>query len=668
MENKMLIRLKNDLKEAIAKKDIAKIEEISKILSISDEQAKYFNNGLTGYPSVDKVWLNCYNNGAYEKANDIPLNKTAWDIIEEKLIEYDYIPVLEYFGRVFSRQEFIDSCYTWARTFRAMGVEENEVVPVYGPVVPDICAMVFALNMIGACPYFLKLAINKKALEEETRDSKIAVVYDGMWQNVAEEFSKDKFKNVIVVTVPADMPSPKKQIVSFLSTMKSIKSKSKIPNEKKYIWADKARNIGNYYSGNVKVPFKSNRPILITSSSGTTVGGVVKGIVATNESVISQLYYENFSEIPYLTGDRVLNHFPFTASTSLNSLFMYPIFKGMTVVLDPRVSTKDFYNQLTTLRPSIALTTGSSWECFFNRVAEEMKNGKKFDFSYAKGWSVGGEGTDVSKFEKWNEIMNQAGAYNPLFSGYGLSEAFAGVSVDNPKAPTDPKKQIISVGIPEAGMTVGVFDEDGNELSYNQRGELWVKSKTTMKEYYKKEELTKQTIKDGWIKTGDLAEIDDKGLIYVWGRLNDTITTGNDKVYFFDIANIIKSNDFIMDAIVLSKPTDENENNLVAHIVWSDTAIMDDKKSYIETMNEQLKEFLPNGIEVSAFFEYQGMLPYSSTTLKKDKNKMFNQNTGFIQVIDGQVNNIEFVLNENGKYSQKCAIITNDRVKTLARK
>ena len=668
MDSKTLEKIKNDLKEAIRKKDYAKIEEIRKILGVSDEQAKYFDSGLTGYPSVDKIWLNCYNEGAFEKANEVPINKTAWDIIEEKLLDHYDIPALEYFGRVFSRQEFIDSCYTWARTFRAMGVEENEVVPVYGPVVPDICAMVFALNMIGACPYFLKLAINKKALEEETRDSKIAVVYDGMWQNVAEEFSKDKFKNVIVVTVPADMPSPKKQIVSFLSTMKSIKSKSKIPNEKKYIWADKAREIGNYYSGNVKVPFESNRSIFITTSSGTTIGKIVKGVVATNESVIAQLNYENFSEIPYFTGDRVLTPFPFTAATTLNSLFMYPLFKGMTVVLDPRISTKDYYNQLTSLKPNIALTTGSSWECFFNRVAKEMKNGKTFDFSYAKGWSVGGEGTDISKFEKWNEIMKQADAYNPLFSGYGLSEAFAGVSVDNQKAPTNSTKQIISVGIPEAGMTVGVFDEKGKELSYNQRGELWIKTKTSMKEYYKKPELTKKSLSDGWIKTGDLAEIDDKGLIYVWGRMNDIIETETDKVYFFDIANVIKSNNFIMDAMVLSMPTEENENNLVAHIVWNNTVSLENKKEYIEKMNEQLKEFLPNSIEVSAYYEYKDMLPYAAIALKKDKNKMSNQTTGYIQVIDGQFNSIEFNLNENGKYSQKCAIITNDRVKSLVRK
>ena len=53
----------------------------------------------------------------------------------------------------------------------------------------------------------------------------------------------------------------------------------------------------------------------------------------------------DISEIQYYPGDRCLCHFPPTASTALNMLFLVPLFKGETVVMDPRVSEKDFYNQ-----------------------------------------------------------------------------------------------------------------------------------------------------------------------------------------------------------------------------------------------------------------------------------------------------------------------------------
>ena len=163
----MLEKLKLDLKEAVSKKDYAKITQLREILNISDEQAKYFEQGLTGYPSIDKVYLNYYSKGADERARNIPLDKTVWDVLKEKILEYYDYPVLEYFGRLIQSEEFVETVDTWARTFRAMGVEADEIVPVYGPLTPDIAAMAFALNTIGATCYFLKLAMSPEDLAKE---------------------------------------------------------------------------------------------------------------------------------------------------------------------------------------------------------------------------------------------------------------------------------------------------------------------------------------------------------------------------------------------------------------------------------------------------------------------------------------------------------------------
>ncbi len=652
MDIKLYEKLKQDLSIAIAQKDYKRVEELKHILNVSNEQARYFDFGLTGFPSVDKVWLNKYKDGAEEQANDIPVDKTVWDVIEEKIIEHYDVPALEYFNREFSRPEFRELCYTWARTFRAMGVAEDEIVPVYGPFVPDICAMVFALNMIGACPYFLKLAITPEALAEETAESKIAVVYDGMWTNVASEFTKDRFKNVIVATVSDDMPNPKKEIVSFISKIQALKNKSKIPDEKKYIWVDKAKDIANYYSGEVKVPFKSDRNAFITSSSGTTVGGVVKGVIATNETTLAQLKMADASEVLYYPGEKCLNHFPPTASTSLNILYMLPLYKGLTVLIDPRVSEKDFYNQITNYIPQLAVNTGSMWEAFFNRLERDLRHGKKFDFSSARGWVVGGEGTDVKKFIKWREIMKQCGSEDGLImaTAYGTSELFSATCTEKYDARCEFNKPIMSVGIPYAGMQVGVFDEDGKELSYNERGNLWIRSKSVMKGYYNKPELTSKALENGWFKTGDMAEIDENGYVYIWGRLTDKIVLDdNTKVYMFDVANKIKEFKFIDDAIVLSMPTNENPYNLVAHIVINKD-FKNDKITCYELLNNELKKYLTDGVVVSAYSEHDTMLPYSSTTLKKDKNKMSKQTTGYIQIIDNEISDIDFIPDENGKY------------------
>lgn len=590
----------------------------------------------TGFPSVDRPWLRYYMPGAENKVSDIPSNKIVWDIIEERLRKYIDIPAIEYFGRKISRQEFIDNVYLWARALNNLGVRENEIVAYYGPFMPDICFMTFALNLLGACPYFLKLAISKDALMEETKDCRIAVVFDQMWENVKDEFSKERFETVIVARVTDAMPPPKKQLVKCLT---GIKSKVRIPREKKYISIQQAKEMGESCLEEVSAKIVPERNAFITSSSGTTIGGVVKGVVATNEAAIAQLYMAEASGCQYFPGERCLNHFPPTAATSLNILFFLPLYRGMTIVMDPRVSEKDFFRQITKYHVSVACSTGSAWEAFFNRIDREGNIGK-YDFSHAKAWVIGGEGTDCKHFKKWQQQMKEAKSDRGVVSAYGCSEAFASACSEWVDARYDFRKIVMSVGVPFAGIIVGVFDENGHELGYNQRGELWIKSRSMMKEYYNKPELTAKTKVNGWIRTGDLAEIDEHGFVYIWGRVSDAIMISEErKVYLFDLANKIKENECVDDAIVLNKWIQPDTTKLVAHIVWAKGVKEEETKDLIVKLTKNLHEYEPD-VDLHLFAVHEGMLPYSPTTLKKDKNKMVEQQDGYFQVNEDEIESI----------------------------
>ncbi len=521
--------------------------------------------------------------------------------------------------------------YEWSKAFKAMGIMEEKVIPIYGPFVPDVCAIALALNAIGATAYFLKLAISPEALAEETKEARFAIVFDEMWQNVYMEFEKDRFQKVLIYSADDYMPFPINMVASCMSTLKN--KHISIPKSSKYISLKTAKGFGKKYQGNIKAKFVPNRSAFITSSSGTTVGGTVKGTVATNESTIMQIVMASNSDIQFYCGDKVLNNFPPTASTSLNVMFLLGLYKGMTVIIDPRVSEKHFYNQILKHKPNVALTTGSMWDSFFTRIEKEMKMGKRFDFSCAKEWIIGGEGTDIRRLGNWNTIMNCCNGHN-LYSGYGSSELFSGIAVDNIRADSnkDNNRAVIGVGIPYAGINIGVFDSVGNELTYNQRGELWVKSGSAMKCYYNKPDLTAKVLVDGWIHTGDLAEISEDGFIYIYGRCSDNIVTSTgENVYLFDIANVIKQNPRIGDAIVLNIPELNDPSKLFAHIEWLDNVSDKEKLNTLREIDEKLKITLSEGLIIMGYAEHK-RLPYSPTTLKKDKNKLTHQTSGYFKV------------------------------------
>ena len=98
---------------------------------------------------------------------------------------------------------------------------------------------------------------------------------------------------------------------------------------------------------------------------------------------------------------------------------------------------------------------------------------------------------------------------------------------------------------------------------------------------------------------------------------------------------LCKGIELIICAIVLSILTENGSFKLAAHIVWSKPLNEKEKAECLSALNKTVEESFPEGIRIAAYAEHDGMLPFSPTTLKKDKNKMAKQTTGYMQAADG---------------------------------
>lgn len=616
------------------------------------------NKEKTGLATIDQPWLQQYPNYNASIQGNYINDKTVWDVTESLLEKYSHIPHIEYFGRKISREEFAKYVVTWARTFRALGVEKGEHIPLYVPATPESFAMFFAANAIGAIPYYQKLAITKDALEMETKEAKIAIVFDGLWGNVKDVFSNDRFKNVIITSAADSMMFPLKQVMKMKSYFEEKKTKSGVPKNSKYIWTDDAIKMAKYYNGEYKIPFEPNRIATITTSSGTTSNNV-KGIMDTNEGILASLACTINAETGYTEGKRTLTNFPPTASTSLNCLQLLPTFTGGTIVFDPRVDIAKIYDQIMKYKPNISILTGSVWERFVIDLLKQEKNGKKHDLSWIDYLIMGGSGTTPEILNHINTVLRERGAQRDISVGYGLSEVFGVLSVakyNGNYKESENKKDVIGVGIPLPGYVVGVFDENGNELPYGKgfRGELWVKAPSNMEGYYEKPEVTAKTLVDGWVHTGDLCEIDDLGNIYVYGRLKNTINIDNKQVYLFDITNDLRKSFKLHDVIVENRRLDNGEISLVVYFVQNESAKADSKELMC-AMDEYLgsKNILINGYK-----EFEESLPIDPTTLKPRRR----DNDGFVKYIAGEKYDISYEITNGDIYSE---IKTKPYQKTL---
>ena len=110
----------------------------------------------------------------------------------------------------------------------------------------------------------------------------------------------------------------------------------------------------------------------------------------------------------------------------------------------------------------------------------------------------------------------------PMFQGYGLSEASPIISSNAPK-----RHKLGSSGFLVKPLKLKILDNDGNELPVGEKGEIVVKGENVMKGYWANEKATSETLKEGWLYTGDMGYMDEDGFLYVLGRFK-SLLIGND--------------------------------------------------------------------------------------------------------------------------------------------
>ena len=188
-----------------------------------------------------------------------------------------------------------------------------------------------------------------------------------------------------------------------------------------------------------------------------------------------------------------------------------------------------------------------------------------------------------------------------LASGYGLSETFSVCTVDYAPAgfEKDYSRPVICVGAPFPGVTVGIFDEDGQELGPNQRGEIWVKTQSLTIGYINNPQMNRDRLQGGWLRTQDIGEMDDSGKLFVYGRMNQFVAApGGEKVYLFDIANRLREDPAVKEALVC--PLAAENSPLAAHVVLED-GIRETEEEVFCRLDSTMRTFLPSGLRIDRY-------------------------------------------------------------------
>ena len=197
----------------------------------------------------------------------------------------------------------------------------------------------------------------------------------------------------------------------------------------------------------------------------------------------------------------------------------------------------------------------------------------------------------------------------PMFQGYGLSEATPVLSSNGPD-----KYRFGSSGKLVKPLEIKICDSDGNALPTGEKGEIVVKGENVMAGYWRNPEATAQTVKDGWLYTGDLGYLGKNGLLYVLGRFKSLLIASDGEKYspegieeamvehlsFVDKTILYNNQNPYTTALIVP-----NKEKIYAYLKEKGLSLdtPDGKKAAIQGIKEQLAKFEKGG-------ELETMVPH----------------------------------------------------------
>ncbi len=290
--------------------------------------------------------------------------------------------------------------------------------------------------------------------------------------------------------------------------------------------------------------------LFIMYTSGTT--GLPKGVVHTHETISwAALSWVTTMDVRYK--DRMLLPLPMFHVAALTTLIACTV-GGGTIVSMPNFDPMTVWSLIIEER----VTTGGSVPAILNFM-RQVPDFATFQSEHFRCFITGAAPMPKALIEIYNDKKMQ------VVQGYALTETGGGGSfLLNEYA----LAKIGSAGAPAMFTEIKVRDDEGN-ISSHGTGEVVIKAPFVMKEYWNRPDATEEAFDRGWFRTGDIAEIDDEGFIFIKDRIKDMIISGGENIYPAEVENVIISHPAVNEVAVIGLP-DEKWGEIACAVVVGD--------------------------------------------------------------------------------------------------
>jgi long-chain acyl-CoA synthetase len=537
----------------------------------------------------DRPWYKHYDVGVPYHIDypEIPL----FQLLDDAAKKYPDSPCTNFKGAQISYKEMSEITDRLGAGLAKLGVKKGDRVGIFMPNTPQFVTAYFAIMKIGAVVVATNPLYTPREIEHQVNDAGVEVmlVMSNFYNLIKQVQPKTKIRTLVVTNLKETLPP----ILSFLfSLTKEKKGGFKVQITEGDFWMQDLIQ-QNKPEDKPNIEVKSDDVALFQYSGGTT--GISKGAIALHKNLVANAI-QIASWIPDAVEGKevVLMAIPLFHVYGMvaGMCFAIKTAAAMVMIPNPR-DLKDVLTSIQKYHASIYPGVPTMYNAI--NIHPDVLAGK-YKLDTIKACISGSAPLMRETKVKFEELTG-----GKLVEGYGLSEAPTATHC-NPLYQDSPVGSI-GLPLPDVDCKIISLDDEVTELGPGEIGELVVKGPQVFKGYHNMPTETANTLRDGWLYTGDIARMDEEGYFYIVDRKKEVIKPGGYQVWPREVEEVIAAHPKVLEVGVAGIPDAYRGETIKAWIVVKPGEVMTK-----EEVNEWCKDKLAK-FKVPTHVEFRNELP-----------------------------------------------------------
>ncbi len=538
---------------------------------------------------VEKIWLREYPLGV---PAEVDLNEfsSLKDILEKTCRRFADLPAYSNMGATL-RYRDVDRL---SRNFGAylqqgLGLGKGERVALMMPNVLQYPVALFGILRAGLIVVNVNPLYTPRELEHQLKDSGATaiVIVENFAHTLQEVLDQTLVKTVITTQLGDLFPFLKRTLVNFVvKRVKKLVPAWHIPGVvpfKQALREGAARTLSD-------VPLDHDDLAFLQYTGGTT--GIAKGAMLTHGNMVANLQQASawLSTVSKPAEETIITALPLYHIFSLtaNCLTFMKAGGHNILITNPR-DMPGFVKELS----KIKFTAISGVNTLFNALLH-TPGFDRLDFQSLKLSLAGGMAVQRAVAENWRQVTG-----TPLIEGYGLTETSPAATF-NPLTLTEYNG---SIGLPLPSTALSIRADDERELGIGEVGEICIRGPQVMRGYWNQpEETAKVMTSDGYLRTGDMGFVDERGYVRIVDRKKDLIIVSGFNVYPNEVEDVVAHHPGVLEVAAVGVPDDKSGEAVKIVVVRKDPALT------AEALIEHCRRHL-TGYKVPRHIEFRTELP-----------------------------------------------------------